>query len=45
MKSMGERMHNFKKSIEELGRVIKMEYVIYGAQTIYFFNNGDMKRK
>lgn len=36
MKGVGAGMQ-FQTSTEELGRVMKMEYVIYGAQTLYIF--------
>lgn len=39
---MGEGMHVFQKSIEELDSVIKMEYVAYGGQSL-FLTNWEMK--
>lgn len=42
MKGMGEGMRGFQKNIEELDRVMKMEYVTYGARSL-FLNNGEIK--
>lgn len=36
MKVLGEEIYSFPKSIEELDRVMKMEYAIYGAR-LYIF--------
>lgn len=42
MKGMGEGMRGFQKNIEELDRLMKMEYVTYGARSL-FLNNGEIK--
>lgn len=44
MKGMEEGMHGFQKSIEELDSVMKMEYVTYGARSL-FLNNGEIKNE
>lgn len=33
---MGEGVHSFKKSIEKLDRMVKMENVTYGTQLCVF---------